>query len=148
MLTGQRIDRSTYDNLNAYTDEAGSEGVVRVAAANMKLRSHSPAAGKDGGLKMLKDERTKRTATGVVPGRSHSGDKMASSGSVKSDDDGSHPTLYWTLQCLQVTSAAAYTRLVKELDKLTEKTQQDEHVEKVKKSSSSSSTPSSPTATA
>ena len=35
VLTGQRIDRAFYDNLNAYTDEAGSDGVVRVAAANM-----------------------------------------------------------------------------------------------------------------
>jgi hypothetical protein len=35
VLTGQKIDRTMYDNLNAYTDEAGSDGVVRVGGANM-----------------------------------------------------------------------------------------------------------------
>ena len=37
MLTGQSIDRHFYDNLNSYTGEAGSDGVVRVAAANLNF---------------------------------------------------------------------------------------------------------------
>jgi hypothetical protein len=32
VLTGQSIDRNFYDNLNSYTDEEGSDGVVRAAA--------------------------------------------------------------------------------------------------------------------
>ena len=83
-----------------------------------------------GALKMLKDERTKKTAMGVLPGRSHSGDKIGILGSVTADDDGSHPTVKWTLRCLEVASAAAYNRLVKELDDLTVQTQHDEHTEK------------------
>ena len=35
VLTGQTIDRSLYDHVNAYTGEPGSDGVVRVAAANL-----------------------------------------------------------------------------------------------------------------
>ena len=37
VLTGQRIDRAMYDSLNSYTDEAGSDGVVRAAAANLNF---------------------------------------------------------------------------------------------------------------
>ena len=133
VLTGQKIDRKMYDNLNAYTDEAGSDGVVRVAAANMNYGLIRLEQDGDGALKMLKDERTARTALGVLPGRSHSGDKIGILGSVRADDDGSHPTVKWTLRCLEVASAAAYNRLVKELDNLTAKTQRDEHEEKVKK---------------
>jgi len=133
VLTGQKIDRNMYDNLNAYTDEAGSDGVVRVAAANMNYGLIRLEQEKGGGLKMVKDKRTNRTALGVLPGRSHSGDKIGILGSVRADDDGSHPTVKWTLRCLEVASAAAYNRLVKELDDLTAQTQRDEHEERVKK---------------
>jgi hypothetical protein len=131
VLTGQRIDRAFYDNLNAYTGEAGSDGVVRVAAASMNyglVRMEQ-----DGGsLKLIKDSRSEKTALGVLPGCSHSGAALGILGSVKPDDDGSHPTVQWVLRCLEVESAAAYGRLVKNLADLTAKTQQDEHEEKVK----------------
>jgi hypothetical protein len=133
VLTGQKIDRAMYDNLNSYTDEAGSDGVVRVAGANMNYGLIRLKQDDDGKLKMIKDDRTARTAIGVLPGRSHSGDKIGILGSVKADDDGTHPTVKWTLACLQVSSAAAYNRLVKELDELTAQTQTDEHEDKVKK---------------
>ena len=131
VLTGQKIDRSFYDNLNAYTDEAGSDGVVRVAAASMNyglIRLVQTA----GDLKLGKDDRSAKTALGVLPGRSHSGPSIGILGSVPPDDDGSHPTVLWVLRCLEVGSAAAYNRLVKDLEDLTAKTQQDEHEEKVK----------------
>ena len=35
VLTGQSIDRKLYDILNSYTGESGSDGVVRVASANL-----------------------------------------------------------------------------------------------------------------
>lgn len=35
VLTGQTIDRKFYDHLNSYTGEAGSDGTVRSAAANL-----------------------------------------------------------------------------------------------------------------
>jgi hypothetical protein len=38
VLTGQTIDRKFYDHLNTYTGEDGSDGTVRVAAANLNAR--------------------------------------------------------------------------------------------------------------
>jgi hypothetical protein len=131
VLTGQKIDRALYDNLNAYTGEAGSDGVVRVAAASMNyglIRMEQA----NGSFKLIKDDRSEKTALGVLPGRSHSGTSIGILGSVKPDDDGSHPTVQWVLRCLEVGSAAAYGRVVKDLENLTTKTQQDEHEDKVK----------------
>jgi len=131
VLTGQKIDRSFYDNLNAYTDEAGSDGVVRVAAANMNY-GLIRLVQQDGALKLKKDDRSAKCALGVLPGRSHSGKKIGILSSVRPDDDGSHPTVRWVLRCLEVTSAAAYTRVVRELQDLTEETQKNEHEEREK----------------
>ncbi len=131
VLTGQKIDRAFYDNLNSYTDEAGSDGVVRVAAASMNyglLRLVQT----DGDIEMSKDARAAKSALGVLPGRSHSGETMGILRSVKADDDGSHPTVKWVLRCLEVGSAAAYQRLAKDLAELTAKTQEDEKKETTK----------------
>jgi hypothetical protein len=131
VLTGQRIDRHMYDNLNSYTGEAGSDGVVRVAAANMNyglLR----LVQQNGDFKLLKDERTPKFGLGVLPGRSHSGTDIGILRSVAANDDGTHPTVEWTLKCLGVSSIASYNRLVDDLDKLTAKTQENERVETVK----------------
>jgi len=131
VLTGQTIDRAFYDNLNAYTDEAGSDGVVRVAAANLNY-GLIRLVQTDGDLALKKDDRSVKTALGVLPGRSHSGTNIGILASVKADDDGTHPTVQWVLRCLEVGSAAAYNRLVKDLDDLTAKTQTDERKQSVK----------------
>jgi len=132
VLTGQKIDRAFYDNLNAYTDEAGSDGVVRVAAANLNY-GLIRLVQSDGDLELKKDDRSAKTAFGVLPGRSHSGKTIGILASANADDDGSHPTVQWVLRCLEVGSAAAYNRLVKELEDLTAKTQKDEQSDAVKK---------------
>jgi len=131
VLTGQRIDRAFYDHLNAYTDEPGSDGVVRVAAANMNY-GFIRLVQADGDLELSKDSRSARTAFGVLPGRSHSGESIGILRSVKADDDGSHPTVLWVLRCLAVASKTAYSRLVRELNELTAETQRDERHEEVK----------------
>lgn len=131
VLTGQRIDRAFYDNLNAYTDEAGSDGVVRVAAANLNY-GLIRLVQTDGDLALKKDDRSAKTALGVLPGRSHSGTTIGILASVTADDDGTHPTVQWVLRCLEVGSATAYNRLVKELEDLTTKTQTDERKQAVK----------------
>jgi hypothetical protein len=132
VLTGQKIDRYMYDNLNAYTGEAGTDGVVRVASTNMNYGLIRLQQENDGALKMLKDVRTESTALGVLPERSHSGERFGILGSIRADDDGSHPTVKWTLRCLRVASAAAYRRLARELDDLTTQTQRDEHEERAR----------------
>lgn len=130
-LTGQKIDRKMYDNLNSYTDEEGSDGVVRAAAANLNY-GLIRLVQTDDTLKLIKDERAQESCFGVLPGRSHTGPDKGILGSVDPEDDGSHPTVKWVLSCLQVESAAAYTRLIAELNTLTAKTQEDEHEERVK----------------
>lgn len=131
VLTGQKIDRALYDNLNSYTDEVGSDGVVRVAASNLNYGLiRLVQANSD--LELKKDDRSKKTALGVLPGRSHSGAKMGILASARADDDGTHPTVKWVLECMTVDSAAAYSRVAKKLDELTAITQEIEHKEEVK----------------
>jgi hypothetical protein len=125
VLTGQSIDRSFYDNLNSYTGEAGSDGVVRVAAANMNFGSLRLEQ-QGGGFKLSKQGQSRKTALGVLPGRSHSGVEMGVMRSVSAADDGSHPTVAAVLQCLDVSSANSYRTCVKALDVLTAKTQEQE----------------------
>lgn len=132
VLTGQSIDRKLYDHLNSYTGEAGSDGVVRVAAANLNyglMRLHQD--GKAIGQRSL--ERTTRTALGVLPGRSHSGEQMGIIRSVTMKNAARHPTAIWTLRCLQTHTPADYAALCDELDALTRETQKAERVETEKK---------------
>jgi len=126
VLTGQSIDRNFYDNLNSYTGEAGSDGVVRVAAANMNYGSIRLEQ-QEKGFKLIKQGQSPVTALGVLPGQSHSGDDMGIMRSVAANDDGSHPTVENVLRCLRVGSAASYRECTKELDALTAETQEDEH---------------------
>ncbi|HTP40088.1 MAG TPA: hypothetical protein VMI92_11005 [Steroidobacteraceae bacterium] len=131
VLTGQAIDRHFYDHLNSYTGEAGSDGVVRVAAANMNyglVRLEQ----QEQGFRLARQGQSATTALGVLPGRSHSGDAMGIMGSVSASDNGSHPTVRATLQCLAVASAAGYRSCAKALDALTARTQQDERVSRRK----------------
>jgi hypothetical protein len=126
VLTGQSIDRSFYDNLNSYTDEAGSDGVVRVAAANMNyglIRLEQ----QDSGFKLLKQGLASGVALGVLPGLSHSGEDMGIMRSVRASDDGRHPTVAAVLRCLAVNSVRAYRDSVKHFAAVTADTQESEH---------------------
>jgi hypothetical protein len=124
VLIGQSIDRAFYDNLNSYTGEAGSDGVVRAAAASMNYGLLSLEQQGDD-IKLSKQGQSPTTALGVLPGLSHSGKDMGIMGSVAADD-GSHPTVAAVLQCLDVSSATSYRACMKALDALTAKTQADE----------------------
>lgn len=55
VLTGDRPDRQLYDHLNSYTGEDGSDGVVRIAAANLNAHHAvlSPQANGAGGIDAL-----------------------------------------------------------------------------------------------
>ncbi|WP_010655038.1 phospholipase PlaB [Fluoribacter dumoffii] len=133
VLAGQKIDRQLYDALNSYTGEAGSDGVVRVTAANMNyslLKLHQEGTNGES-LVVAKMRRTQPMAFGVLPGCSHSGNKMGIIRSITLANAATHPTALWVLRCLQVKNRESYTRLAKELDKLTQETQKNEHVERV-----------------
>ncbi|VEG91798.1 phospholipase PlaB [Legionella spiritensis] len=134
VLTGQKIDRQLYDAVNSYTGEAGSDGVVRVAAANMNyslLKLHQEGTNGDS-LVVAKMKRAQPTAFGVLPGLSHSGKNIGIIRSVTMANAATHPTAIWVLRCLQVKNRDAYNTLAKELDKMTKETQKNEHTESVK----------------
>jgi hypothetical protein len=125
VLTGQTIDRSLYDALNSYTDEEGSDGVVRVAAANMNYGLLRVRQGDDG-LEVERRERTKPTALGILPRVSHSGEDLGIIRSVRAGKEQGHPTAEWLLRCLAVNDANGYEALARELAGLSDRTQQQE----------------------
>lgn len=134
VLTGQKIDRQLYDAVNSYTGEAGSDGVIRVASANMNyslLKLHQDGD-KGENLVVTNMKRTKQMALGILPGCSHSGRKMGILRSVTMANAANHPTAIWILRCLQVKNRDAYNTLAKDLDKLTKETQEKEHIDVVK----------------
>jgi hypothetical protein len=142
VLTGQSIDREFYDHLNSYTDEVGSDGVVRAASANLnatyiKLRQEAPQTGEIRQTALVVEKRAAapRTAFAVLPGVAHSGKAMGIMRSVAMRDSGKlkpHPTVAAILKCLAVDSDQAYGALCDEFDALTVLTQEAERVEKAR----------------
>lgn len=135
VLTGQTIDRSMYDAINAYTGEAGSDGVVRVAAASLNYAElelvQNPKTGE------LTPESLKVSppcALAVLPGLSHSGDEIGIIRSVPPDPKAQHPTLAAVLRCLAVSTAADYRKCAAQFETLTENTQVAEESRSEKRS--------------
>ena len=131
-LTGQRIDRQFYDHLNSYTGEAGSDGVVRVAAANpnysyVRLEQRQPG----GELTLAGSYRGAPLAFGVLPRRSHGGERFGIMNSVKPDPADPHPTVEWVARCLMVKTVADYENVRDNLAALTAFTQRSESIERV-----------------
>lgn len=134
ILMGQKIDRQLYDALNSYTGEAGSDGIIRVAAANMNynlLKLNQEGSNRES-LVVAQMKRSKPMAFGILPGCSHSGKKMGIIRSVTMANAAMHPTAQWVLRCLQVKNRDNYNALSKALDKLSLETQQNEHSEVLK----------------
>ncbi|MBM3838788.1 MAG: phospholipase [Verrucomicrobia bacterium] len=142
VLTGQKIDRALYDALNSYTDEIGSDGVVRVAAANLNYSFLHLVQDQKNGLTVKKTYRSKPTAFGVLPALAHSGDDLGIIRSVSENGERprrianrlgvplEHPTARWVLRCLQVTNRAEYAAARDELAALTAQTQEDERIDR------------------
>ncbi|MBI4826146.1 MAG: phospholipase [Nitrospirae bacterium] len=143
VLTGQYIDRAFYDNINAYTGEIGSDGVVRVAAANLcgtyiKLVQEAPRPklGEDG--EFIADElkvelivEAPKTAFRVISGKSHSGEEMGimRSVNVTSNDEKSQETFDAILACIKVQTNAQYKQLCEQFATETENVQKSERLE-------------------
>ena len=156
VLTGQMIDRALYDHVNSYTGENGSDGVVRAAAANLnatyvKLRQKPPterqlakvarleAQGEHAdaaealeeistALEVVDRKTSRRTAFGLVKGRSHSGEEMGILRSVKRSGP-SHPSVSAVLKCLRVSSSRAYATACREFEEHTAAVERRERVE-------------------
>jgi hypothetical protein len=141
VLTGQTIDRKLYDHVNSYTGEAGSDGVVRVAAANLnatyvRLEQEPVTAttGKPAAPRLVvKGTKTAPpTACKIVSGRSHSGANIGILTSVK-DDGAPHPTVEAVLRCLEVAGAADYEALRTAFAGENRTTQEAERVEIIRR---------------
>ena len=114
VLTGASIDHQLYDFVNSYTGELDSDGVVRVAGANLNfrhlvLRQAAPTRGGTGmpEIEIEHDASLEGIPLAILAGRSHSGDRMGILRSVR-DSAESHPTVDALLACLEVRSARDY----------------------------------------
>ena len=143
VVTGQSIDRSLYDNLNTYTGENGSDGVVRVAAANMgagyvRLEQQGPQAVRNRPghfaapkLNLAEHVVAPRTALRIVRGKSHSGKDMGIMRSVsagvgrRKDQE----TVNTILACFQIDTKPQYDRLCLRFEGETASVQDDEKIE-------------------
>ncbi len=134
VLIGQGIDRKLYDFINNYLTEPGSDGVVRVAGANMNYRFFSLRQSDEVLRKnpyttrlVTKPERPVRVSPdvplGVYNQYSHSGKNMGIMRSIDKHKGTEQPVVADILKCLQVESAVAYQQRTTELRTLTEATQ-------------------------
>ncbi len=144
VLTGQDIDRKLYDHINSYTGELGSDGVVRVASANLnshyiKLKQQVPQAG-TGGLSANTLEVTHfleapPTALRVLSQKSHSGDKMGIMRSVlkETSDQTNAETITTIFECIAVTNEQEYISTSARFSEQTREVQKKSLVETEKK---------------
>jgi len=141
VLSGQAIDRKLYDNLNTYTGEAGSDGVVRVASANINSRHvvlSQPALSLDPQGNIIPLDFTPgtiatapKTALRVVRMKSHSGSDMGIMNSVLQDstDIKSADTVSAILQCIRVKNDSDYQQVCDDFAAKTDEIQKDEQLE-------------------
>tara|TARA_R110002049_G_scaffold309231_1_gene518954 strand:+ start:2985 stop:4379 length:1395 start_codon:yes stop_codon:yes gene_type:complete len=126
VLTGQAIDKKFYDFINDYLVEPGSDGVVRVAGANMNYRyltlsqtdQQLKKSPKTYALKPPSNaviRKPKITPIGIFNSYSHSGKKMGIMRSITTRDSGSEPIVDEVLRCLAVKTASHFTNRTKEL---------------------------------
>jgi len=141
VLTGQTVDKKLYDFINSYLTEAGSDGVVRVACANInysmiklveKNKVKTVAHGSDEIKVQLleldgKLQRPSLAPLGVIPGASHSGKDKGIMRSVLSAKSKNKPQVREILKCLTVNTENDYTNRAKELEALTKETQKGKH---------------------
>ncbi|BEU03666.1 phospholipase [Agarivorans sp. OAG1] len=131
VLSGQGIDTKFYDFLNGYLVESGSDGVVRVAGANMNYRyfaleqSEEQLTGFQGKAYRLNPsevEPVRRPAEvpiGILSEFSHSGTKMGIMAN-KASSANHHIVVDQVLACLQVNSASDYQQRSTELTQLSQ----------------------------
>lgn len=132
VLSGETIDKKLYDFVNGYLAEKGSDGVVRLAGANLnytffRLEQTAERYNKDSGYKLRIRPRVKprpeATPFGVIPAASHSGGDIGIMRSVTPKNAGSKPVVAEIVKCLSVATRADYAARVQALDALTVATQ-------------------------
>lgn len=142
VLTGQSTDAGFFNYIDTYLTEKGSDGVVRVANANMNCGMLRLKQSPESIRKTHGREHTRQTLTmykliqvdpvpqrpdfvplGVLPGISHSGRKMGMMGAVRKPEDFNKAQVSEILACLTVNSTEDYEARGAELTALTQRTQ-------------------------
>jgi hypothetical protein len=119
VLTGQWIDKKLWDVLVPATYEHGSDGVVRVASAN--INTQRVLVQPDGSSKT---ESLEGVPFLILPKISHTGEKSGIMTSVP--EKGDHPTLSAILQILEVENRNDYEALEADFSARTRNLQQTE----------------------
>ncbi|MAZ77257.1 MAG: phospholipase [Legionellaceae bacterium] len=128
VLSGQTIDHKLYDHVNHYTAETGSDGVIRLASANLNSQYICLAQDKANQQLTVKQHQTSpATAFAIVPGVSHSGAEHGILRSIKKTHD-NHPTVNLILACMIVKDAQSYEKIVNLFNAQNETIQQLERV--------------------
>lgn len=144
VLTGQAIDTKLYDFLNSYLVEVGSDGVVRVASANLNYtmltlretetvlvnENFIPRGQAEARMLIIEGglRRPPRCALGVLPKTSHSGSDMGIMFSVTNPKDRRKRIAQDILRCLRVQDREDYEQQSWQFDNATRETQQaDRH---------------------
>ncbi len=139
VLTGQSIDRKLYDVINSYTGETGSDGVVRVASANLnatyiKLSQPLPSKGDkqklvSGDLKLVTLVNAPTVPLRIITEKSHTGKTMGIMESVKISDKQSAETVNAIFDCIKVNTKEDYEKIIEKFRSETESVQKLEKVE-------------------
>ena len=139
VITGQSIDRKLYDALNTYTGEIGSDGVVRVAAANLhsryiKLVQPKPKKNKNGELTtddfiIEEYKEAPSTPLRIISRKSHSGPDMGIMASIRRNSKENKETIQAILECIKVNNKEDYISIYNKFVNETEAVQERELVE-------------------
>lgn len=136
VITGQSIDAKLYDHLNSYTGEKGSDGVMRVCGTNMNyqfvhLRQSDKIIDVAKGTCSLeivgdKPKLAPLTPLAIIPGASHTGEKMGIMFSVTTANASTKPVVKNILDCLQINDATGYAAIYGSMEKLSKETQDND----------------------
>lgn len=140
VLAGQSHDPKLYDFINSYTAEMGSDGVIRVASANLnythvRLEQMAPAPDKNAALGFSAPRLTPAAPTlspavplALIPGVCHSDLRMGIMRSIPADAT-PNATVIAILQCLRVATLKDYAAVFDAFRAQTAEVQQREQVE-------------------
>lgn len=139
VMCGETIDTAFYDFLNNYLVEKGSDGVVRLAGANLNytfFRLEQTDDRHDEGnsnyvLRTIPRQKPRppKTAFGVIPQASHSGNEIGIMRSVKPRNAVQKPVVAEIIKCLQVNKSTDYAARIDDLNALTIATQKTNAVQ-------------------
>ncbi|MGE6650449.1 esterase/lipase family protein [Shewanella colwelliana] len=120
VFTGETIDKALYDYMNSYTGEVGSDGVVRVAAANLNFNYLALAQqtvqtcmsfdGQCAQLLQLTEQKSSLSqyVFDVIPKASHSNKKMGILNAITRRNAHNKPVVQRILASLSVDSTSDY----------------------------------------